>query len=182
MPLDLLGSSAGEGADQLPRRPHEGLWTALFEIKEFRFEEVMRAAVIPALAFNPDNEARALLESLQDIQSIAAVCQLAGSYAKPDRPLRYQRLQSDRALFNLSRLPVPCRSQDGEERWLPAYKVYFGKNWIGDASVELIAEAVPNDDPANELIDFAYPATPERLLGTLGDLGEPQTELRTPLR
>jgi hypothetical protein len=144
------------------------VWAALFEIKEFRFEEVVRAAVIPALVLNPDVEATALLESLKNLNPLAAVCQLAGSFAKPDRPLRYQRLQSDRALFNLSRLPVPCRALEGEEeRWMPAYRVYFGADWIGDASVEAIARALPGvQDPLN----FSYLAPPDRFLGTLPDL------------
>jgi hypothetical protein len=146
-------------------------WAALFEIKEFRFEQVMQAAVLPALVLNPDSDANALLEALQDVRTLAAICQLAGSYAKPDRPLRYQRLQSDRALFNLSRLPVPCRGPKGEERWLPAYRVYFGSDWISDDSVEHLAEPVPENDPASALLEFAYLAPPEQFLGTLGDLG-----------
>lgn len=146
-------------------------WTALFEIKEFRFEQVMQAAVLPALVLNPDRVAAELLDTLQDVKTLAAVCQLAGSFAKPDRPLRYQRLQSDRALFNLSRLPVPCHSRDGEARWLPAYRVYFGADWIGDNSVERIEEAVPADDPASAHLNFAYLAPPERFLGMLKDLG-----------
>jgi len=146
-------------------------WAALFEIREFRFEQVMQAAVLPALVLNPDSAASKLLKTLQNINTLAAVCQLAGSFAKPDRPLRYQRLQSDRALFNLSRLPVPCRGSDGEERWLPAYRVYFGSDWIGDDSVEHIVEAVPVSDPASEVLDFLYLAPSEQFLGTLRDLG-----------
>jgi hypothetical protein len=146
-------------------------WGALFEIREFRFEQVMQAAVLPALVLNPDRAAAELLETLQNVEALAAICQLAGAFAKPDRPLRYQRLQSDRALFNLSRLPVPCRSPDGEERWLPAYRVYFGSDWIGDDSIERIAEAVPASDPASETLDFVYLASPDRFLGTLRDLG-----------
>ena len=107
-------------------------WTSLFDVREFRFETVVQAAVLPALVLNPDRAALDLLETLRDEHALAAVCQLAGRFAKPDRPLRYQRLQSDRALLNLSRLPVPCRTDAGE-RWLPAYRVYFGADWIGDA-------------------------------------------------
>ena len=120
-------------------------WTSLFDVREFRFETVVQAAVIPALVLNPDRAALDLLETLRDEHALAAVCQLAGRFTKPDRPLRYQRLQSDRALLNLSRLPVPCRT-DGGERWLPAYRVYFGADWIGDQSVERVADALPDDE------------------------------------
>ena len=63
---------------------------------------------------------------------------------------------------NLSRLPVPCRASDGEPQWLPAYRVYFGADWIGDESVERIAGAVPTTLGAAE---FAYLASPERFSG-----------------
>ena len=128
-------------------------WTSLFDVREFRFETVVQAAVLPALVLNPDRAALDLLETLRDEHALAAVCQLAGRFTKPDRPLRYQRLQSDRALLNLSRLPVPCRTDAGE-RWLPAYRVYFGADWIGDQSVERVADAVPDDESARP--EFAY--------------------------
>jgi hypothetical protein len=143
-------------------------WTSLFDVREFRFETVVQAAVLPALVLNPDRAALELLETLRDERTLAAVCQLAGRFAKPDRPLRYQRLQSDRALLNLSRLPVPCRTDEGE-LWLPAYRVYFGADWIGDQSVECIADAVPDDASARP--EFAYLAAPQRFEGLLGAPG-----------
>jgi Domain of unknown function (DUF3883) len=146
-------------------------WGALFEIREFRFEQVMQAAVLPALVLHPGRAAAELLGTLQNVKALAAICQLAGAFAKPDRPLRYQRLQSDRALFNLSRLQVPCRGPGGQERWLPAYRVYFGSDWIGDDSAERIAQAVPDSDPAAQMLNFQYLAPPDRFLGTLRDLG-----------
>ena len=51
------------------------------------------------------------------------------------------------------------------ERWLPAYRVYFGADWIGDESVERVADAVPDDEPARP--EFAYLASPERFVGLL---------------
>ena len=144
-------------------------WTSLFDVREFRFETVVQAAITPALRLHPDAAALELREELENEQALAAVCQLAGRATKPDRPLRYQRLQSDRALFNLSRLPVPCRSANGEPVWLPAYRVYFGEDWIGPASVECIARAVPAEDSARQELDFAYLAPPDTLLHLLDD-------------
>ena len=51
------------------------------------------------------------------------------------------------------------------ERWLPAYRVYFGADWIGDESVERVADAVPDDESARP--EFAYLASPERFVGLL---------------
>ena len=123
-------------------------WASLFGVREFRFETVVQAAVLPALVLKPDHEAPQRLEALRNSKALATICQLAGRFAKPDRPLRYQRLQSDRALVNLSRLPVPCRSSAGEQRWLPAYRVYFGEDWIHDDSVEQVDKALPADTDA----------------------------------
>lgn len=148
-------------------------WSALFDVNEFQFADVMRAAVIPALVLNPDASAQHLREQLASIHTLAAVCQLAGSQTKPDRPLRYQRLGTDRALFNLSRLPVPCRTEAGDERWLPAYRVYFGADWIDDDSVEVLSDAcLEADGPTPE---FAFLAPPAHFLGRLRDLPQSAT-------
>ena len=121
------------------------LWSALFDVKEFRFQEVMQASVLPALSLNPTAEELSWRVQLQSRESLAAICQLAGAFSKADRPLRYQRLQSDRAIFNLSRLPVPCMDDHGEEQWVPAYRAYFGRAWLGDKSFEHVIEALPDD-------------------------------------
>lgn len=145
-------------------------WSALFDVAEFRFETVVQSAVTPALALDPKPEARARRDALRDPRTLAALCQLSGAHPKPDRPLRYQRLHSDRALFPLSRLEVPCRTDGGDTIWEPAYKVYFGADWIGDASVESIAEEVKShggDSP-----EFVYLAPPEELVDLLDDLDE----------
>jgi hypothetical protein len=142
------------------------VWSSLFDVREFRFETVVQAAVLPALVLKPDEAALERLETLRDERALAAICQLAGRFAKPDRPLRYQRLQSDRALLNLSRLPVPCRTAGDENRWLPAYRVYFGADWIGDDSVERIAAAMPKDGSD---LDFAYLAAPKQFLDLLDE-------------
>lgn len=121
------------------------VWSALFDIKEFRFQEVMQASVLPALGLNPTAEELSWRKELQSRESLAAICQLAGTFTKPDRPLRHQRLQSDRAIFNLSRLPVPCLYDHGEEQWVPAYRAYFGRAWLGDKSFEHVIDALPDD-------------------------------------
>lgn len=149
------------------------VWHALFDVSEFRFEEVMRASVLPGLVLNPEGDALRLRERLEDTKILAAVCQLAGKQPKPDRPLRYQRLQSDRALFNLSRLPVPCRGSDGAVVWVPAYRVYFGREWVGDASIESLVETAQAQE-----VEFDVPilAPPETFLGLLEDLADVNPE------
>ena len=84
-------------------------WDALFDIKEFRFEEVMRAAVLPGLTRTGTTDTD-LRDSNRTIEALATICRLAGKTTKPDQPLPLGRLGSDRAFFNLSRLEVPCRS------------------------------------------------------------------------
>lgn len=143
-------------------------WTGLFGIRDFDFEQVMRAAVIPALRLDPDLELIAQREDLKNMGTLAAICQLAGKRPKPGRPLRYERLGSDRALFNLARLPLPCRSANGEERWEPAFTVYFGSDWIGHDSIEDILATVSPDDPmAPYLAGINYLAPPQQFLGLL---------------
>lgn len=141
-------------------------WASLFGVREFRFETIVQTAVLPALVLHPTAEARERLDGLQTFDALATICRLAGRFAKPDRPLRYQRLQSDRALLNLSRLPIPCRTSAGERKWMPAYRVYFGDDWIGADSVEHLHRALPADSGAN----FDYVAPPEEFFGRLEDI------------
>ncbi len=133
-------------------------WDALFDIKEFRFEEVMRASVLPGLtrAGKADDELR---ESNRSIEALATICRLAGKTTKADQPLPMGRLGSDRAFFNLSRLEVPCRSADaGKVEWAPAHRVYFGRDWVGEDSVEYVADAM---EAAGSPMDIAFLASPE---------------------
>ena len=139
------------------------VWSALFDIKEFRFQEVMQASVLPSLSLNPTDEELSWRQELRNKESLAAICQLAGAFAKPDRPLRYQRLQNDRALFNLSRLPVPCIDDDGGEQWVPAYRAYFGRAWLGDDSFEHVIDALTGDTR----VDAHFLVPPEQFLGLL---------------
>jgi hypothetical protein len=117
-------------------------WDALFEIKEFRFEEVMRAAVLPGLTRTGTADVE-LRDSNRTIEALATICRLAGKTTKPDQPLPMGRLGSDRAFFNLGRLQVPCRSTSSDKLdWAPAHQVYFGRDWVGEDSVETIVDAM----------------------------------------
>lgn len=152
------------------------VWSALFDVKEFRFQEVMQASVLPPLGLNPTTDELAWRGDLQSQESLAAICQLAGAFTKPDRPLRYQRLQSDRAIFNLSRLPVPCIGDDGSEEWVPAYRAYFGRAWIDDDSFEHVIDALPEADPSRDQIDARFLVSPEWFLGLLESPDEVASE------
>lgn len=153
-------------------------WGALFDIKEFRFEEVMRAAVLPGLtrAGSADTELR---DANRSIEALATICRLAGKTTKPDQPLPLGRLGSDRAFFNLSRLEVPCRSHtDGETTWAPAHQVYFGRDWLGPDSVEDLADAMAEVGSPMDLKFLAPPEEFEPFASAIGvdvesDRGEP---------
>ena len=146
-------------------------WTLLFDVQEFRFEVVMREAVLPHLRIR-GREGVSEEGVLANWETLTAVCQLAGRFPKPDRPLRYQRLGSDRGLFNLSRLPVPCRGQDDKGvEWIPAYRAYFGKDWIGGASIERLSEELSASDSDYEL-DVPILLPPDEFLGRLEHLDD----------
>ncbi|MBE9610952.1 sacsin N-terminal ATP-binding-like domain-containing protein [Chitinilyticum piscinae] len=114
-------------------------WQALFDVQEFKFPAVMRASVLPALDLERDAQSRGERESLHSLERIAAICQLAGRAPNPGAPLPYERLGTNRALFNLSRLDVPCRGDaPGQFVWIPAYQAYLGSDWVADNSVERI--------------------------------------------
>ncbi|MGM9470822.1 hypothetical protein ACS5PJ_02315 [Pseudarthrobacter sp. YS3] len=143
-------------------------WDALFDIKEFRFEEVMRAAVLPGLTRTASADAE-LRESNRTIEALATICRLAGKTTKPDHPLPMGRLGSDRAFFNLSRLDVPCRADaSGELTWAPAYQVYFGSDWVGEDSVEKIVEAMA---AAGEVMQLRFLASPDVLAEFSSSIG-----------
>lgn len=142
-------------------------WSALFDIKDFRFDEVMRAAVLPSLTRTGANAD--LHDANRNVETLATICRLAGSTIKPEQPLPLSRLGSDRAFFNMSRLEVPCRSVPGSElRWLPAYKVYFGRDWIGSNSVEEIADALAAAGHHMEVDYLAAPSVFAAYASTLG--------------
>ena len=142
-------------------------WKALFDIREFKFPEVMRASVLPALDLERDADEQSNRAALQDLDRLAAICQLAGRTPNASAPLPYERLGPNRALFNLSRLDVPCRgNSDGEVKWVPAYKAYFGANWLGPGSVEGILDAGCNTGISG-LPDVDFVLGPDRLVGLL---------------
>ena len=155
-------------------------WQGLFDIGEFKFTDVMRASVLPALDLEQAEATAAWRRRLQVTDRLAAICQLAGRTPKADRPLPYQRLGSDSALFNLARLPVPVRpGPDGQRRWLPAFRVYFGRDWAGDQSVEALLEAMAAADPTAATPQVSFLAPPETLKGLLGGIA---ASMRHPTR
>jgi hypothetical protein len=119
------------------------VWQGLFDVREFKFPDVMRASVLPGLELDPSAESAVLRAGLTSMDHLAAICQLAGRTANASAPLPFERLGPNRAVFNLSRLRVPCREdRDGVAYWEPAYRVYFGRDWIGDQSIELVFDAL----------------------------------------
>ncbi|MDZ8172421.1 sacsin N-terminal ATP-binding-like domain-containing protein [Microbacterium xanthum] len=132
-------------------------WSALFDMKEFRFGEVMRAAVLPGLAKrDPDAELR---EANRSFEALATICRLAGPTTKPDQPLPMARLGSDKAFFPLSRLEVPChRPGSAETIWAPAYRVYFGTDWVGQQSIEELSDAMTAAESPIDVLLLAPPA------------------------
>lgn len=117
-------------------------WQAIFDLQEFKFPAVMRASVLPTLDLDRDADNRGMRNSLHSLECIAAICQLAGRTPTASAPLPYERLGTSRALFNLSRLDVPCRgTSPGEILWVPAYRAYLGADWVGNNSVECILDA-----------------------------------------
>lgn len=142
-------------------------WLALFEVREFRFPDVMRASVLPALDLDGESSATAR-EALESLDRIAAICQLSGRTPKPHSPLPYERLGTERALFNLARLPIPCRGVGDEIRWVPAFRAYFGFDWVGDSSVEVVLAALDAAGvPELKRPRFDFVVSPARLSGLL---------------
>ena len=128
----------------------------------------MQASVLPALDLEQGAETVAWRRRLETVDRLAAICQLAGRTPKPNSPLPYQRLGSDRALFNLARLSVPIRpGADGGQRWAPAFRVYFGQDWIGSSSVETIFDALRGAEPNVVLPEIDYLASPDLFRGRL---------------
>jgi hypothetical protein len=141
-------------------------WQGLFEVREFKFPDVMRASVLPALTLEVDPD-DALRQSLCHVEALAAICQLSGRTPNPAAPLPYERLGPNRALFNLARLPVPCRGRDGRDiEWHPAYTVYFGEDWIpGEESVERVLRSLA--ESGQTVPDVPLLVEPPRLVGQL---------------
>jgi hypothetical protein len=128
-------------------RDQMAAWQALFGVRDFKFPDVMRSSVLPALTLLDEGGRVEEREGLQTLETLAAVCQLSGRTPNPASPLPYERLGTNRALFNLSRLPVPCRTESSEVfEWQPAYRVYFGSDWIEDASIERVLDAIADID------------------------------------
>ena len=147
-------------------RTQLAIWQALFGVREFKFPDVMRSSVLPALTLPDEGGRPEEWNSLRHVEIVAAVCQLSGRTPNPNAPLPYERLGPNRALFNLSRLPVPCRAHESVGlTWQPAYRVYFGSDWIGDSSVERVIDAVRSSGGEPPAVPFL--AGPELLVPLL---------------
>jgi hypothetical protein len=118
-------------------------WQGLWGVEEFKFDSVMRAAILPKLTLREQGGTES--EELQQLDVLAAICQLSSRRSKPESPLVHERVGTQRNLFPLCRLPVPCRQSNGEIEWVPAFKAYFGRSWLGEESVEALLEAVPSE-------------------------------------
>lgn len=140
------------------------VWQALFELREFKFPDVMRASVLPALDLDSDTS-DPRRDNLRALDALAAICQLAGRMPDASKPLPYERLGPNRALFNLSRLDVPCRGTDQDIKWVPAYRAYLGEDWVGELSFERVCKtiAATGEPPPN--VDFLI--SPDRFTGLL---------------
>ena len=145
-------------------------WQELFDVQEFKFPEVMRASVLPALELDRGVDPLREREALRSIERIAAICQLAGRTSNPRAPLPYERLGTNRALFNLSRLDVPCRGVGDAIEWVPAYKAYFGQDWVGDESVERIL-TIADEVGIKELSGLRFLVNPSAFAGLLEKYG-----------
>ncbi|MBX7134415.1 MAG: hypothetical protein K1X67_17220 [Fimbriimonadaceae bacterium] len=160
-------------------RQEVATWQALFDVQEFKFPAVMRASVLPALDLERDAHSREERESLHTFERIAAICQLAGRTPNPGAPLPYERLGPNRALFNLSRLDVPCRSDvPGQYVWVPAYRAYLGSDWVGENSVERIL-AVGRELRVEGLPSVNFLAGPDAFVGLLANYRHLQEAPRT---
>ena len=140
---------------------HMTAWRGLFELQDFEFAPVIQRSVLPSLRLDASAEER---EELASFDVLAAICQLSGNRPTRGGPLPYERLGATRALFNLARLPVPCRDLDGV-RWQPAYTAYFGRDWIGDSSIERVLDTMR--DAGYEPPDVAFIVAPDVLVPLL---------------
>jgi len=144
------------------------IWQELFDVREFKFPEVMRASVLPSLDLERvDSNREHDNQESPTLDRLAAICQLSGRTPNRDAPLPFERLGTNRALFNLSRLDLPCRGEhENEIIWVPAYKVYFGSDWIGECSIELVLHAVREKNPEN-VPGIHFLLNPEKFTGLL---------------
>ncbi len=128
----------------------------IWDVREFQFEEVLRAAVRPKLS-GTHKERREELHSVDVLRLLARLAQNSIG----DRQLPYTERKKRPTRFALTQLPLPTRS--GE--WKPAYTLYFGDDWSLDnravdegsgpaaKSVELLLER------ADVEADFLAPPT-----------------------
>jgi len=128
---------------------------AIWDVNEFDFEEVLRAAVFPKLPRS--REAKMHDEELRDMRVLDLIQRMASESVDADNPLPF--MERDGTLHRLCMLPVPTRDGD----WQRAYQVYFGEEWQQDEPeekrIEPLVESVDTD--------VAYLAAPEDLPGNV---------------
>lgn len=93
---------------------------AIWDVREFQFEEVAQAAILPKL---PGGRGTQNDDELRDQEVLDFIRQLASQTIAPENPLPYTERRRN-GLFRLCLLPVPTRNG-----WERAYRVYFGTDW-----------------------------------------------------
>ncbi len=146
-------------------------WRALWGVERFRFDAVFARAIRRHLRLNRD---AAAAEVLRNVGVTAALCHIASERVNPGAPLVHERLGKNRTLFQLCRLSVPCRGPGGAVRWVPAYRAYFGRDWLGDASVEALLEDLPESHRDQFAPDYVL--GPDRLVPELAKMRTVPTE------
>ena len=99
VPRAVLGRAQPERTPGAARRADEGVVVAVRRPRVPLRDGRRRRRSCRRSCSSLTSRARAAATHCDDTRALAAICQLAGRFAKPDRPLRYQRLQSDRALL-----------------------------------------------------------------------------------
>jgi hypothetical protein len=127
---------------------------SIWDVNEFEFEEVARAALFPVLPSSQQPEADDTPLRNRDILEL--VWRLAGESVDADAPLPH--IERTQTLHRLCLLPVPTKDGD----WRPACQVYFGAEWQPDAST---AKKVKPLFDAAEIEEAHYLAPPDTFPG-----------------
>lgn len=122
---------------------------SIWDVREFQFQEVLRAAVRPKLIGNEEGSR----DELEDIGVFRLLARLAEDSVQ-QTPLPYTERKKRRVLFDLSKLPLPTRSGS----WELAYTLYFGNEWYDDSepAARRVEPLVQRAD-----IDVRFLAAPE---------------------
>lgn len=130
---------------------------AIWDVREFDFEEVVQAGVFPKLE-SPQNPGVDDTE-LRDIQVLDLIRGLAHRSVDADNPLPFIE-RTGGTLHRLCLLPVPTR--DGG--WTPAYRVYMSNDWQPESSDDRRVECVLEK---TEIAEAEFLASPDELPGSV---------------